>query len=382
VTSNARRSFRLRILGILAVLVALNGVFVTALVWAYGTVIPGVVAGAMMWLLGGDASIDFGRLILSAPTLIALTAAFLIGQVWYGYTRLLSDVWEGTATPEEAPDLHAAVNRLAAMADVSAPAVAIVDADAPNCFTVGRAGNTTIVVTRPLLSALDGEQFDAVLAHEIAHVKNRDVTLMTITSLFIAVAEQAYRATRFLGRVHRSETKLSGNARLVHDWLLPVLFVSYVFVAPIMWLFPPLARQANESLARQREFAADAAAARITGRPVVLADALASLYEYEPAQPREDLRNSAEGMRALCFVPFGTVRDVDGGADAGDAGADQPSGDEADAGDPPAGDASSLANRVDEWLAARSPGERATAGTHPPVEERVQRLVDLSTADS
>lgn len=410
-TSNGRRSFRLRIAGVLALLVALNGLFVAALVWAYGTVIPGVVAWALLALFGEQPTIDFLDLAVSPLALAVLTAAFLVAQAWYGYTRLLSDVWEGTASPEDAPDLHAAVTRLAAQADVSAPSVAVVDAEHPNCFTVGRAGNATIVVTRPLLAALDPDERDAVLAHEIAHVKNRDVTLMTLASLFIAIAERAYRATSLLRRAQWFDREgMSRRASLALDWLLPVVIVSYLFVAPILWLFPPLARLANETLSRQREFAADDAAAAITGRPLALAGALTTLYEYEPPQPDEDLRRSAEGLRALCFVPFGGVRDVERGpgadADASDAevpdadtpDADAPDADVPSADAPPEPDAeaerdaaaasadtsaesAARARRIDDWLADRPAAPASTAGTHPPVEERVERLVERSAVD-
>jgi len=148
---------------------------------------------------------------------------------------------------------------------------------------------------------------------------------------------------------------------------------------------------ANETLSRQREFAADDAAAAITGRPLALAGALTTLYEYEPPQPDEDLRRSAEGLRALCFVPFGGVRDVERGpaetADGPDADAapeadGEPERDAADAESDSGGPATAArARRIDDWLADRSSAPGSTAGTHPPVEQRVERLVERSAVD-
>lgn len=356
---------RYRVLATLALLLALNAAFVVWLAWAYGTLLPALTGWIAVALLGGSGAPNLLALPFSWLMLAVITAAFLLAQLRYGYARVLDAVWDGTASPEERPELHAMVGRLAAAADVPAPSVAVVDGAVPNCFTVGRMTDATIVVTTPLLEQLDRDELEAVLAHEIAHCTNRDVTLLTVAGLFIEVADRACRATRLLGRALRSGGRnLTGRSKLALQWLFPVVALSYVFVAPVAWLFPTVARHAHGLLAREREFAADRAAAELTGNPLALASALIGLHGAV-STPERDIRERAGDFVALGILPVGGLRSTEPAAQS--HGIDAERNDSAD-----------RQRTVTNWL-DDTPTTASSASTHPPVEERVRRLAALDS---
>lgn len=370
-------SFRGRLVLVLALLVVLNALFVTALVWAYGTVIPTAIMVIVAALFTGTVPpVDLLSIAVAPATLAGLVIAFLLGQLWFGYTRVLRDVRAETCDPEEYPSLHETVTWLSAMADVMPPRIAVVDAERPTCFTIGAGRGATIVVTSSLLAVLDTDELEAVLAHELAHIKNRDVTLMTVTSLFLTIAERAYRITGLLGRVvGTADRQLSADERTAKRWLFPLLVVSYVFVAPILWLFPPVATLANSTLARDRELAADEAAATITGAPLALASALTTLYDYAPPQPDRDLRRT--GLGALGIVPHGVDPTLvaSAGTTAPDRGGEEIDGSEQSE----SRDDRDRRAEIDDWLDGRETLTTRDIDTHPPVELRIDRLVELST---
>ncbi|WP_049991536.1 M48 family metallopeptidase, partial [Natrinema salifodinae] len=295
-------SFRRRICAVLGVFVAVNAAFVLALLWAYGVLLPGIVGGTIVYFQHGTVGIDFLRLPVSWPTALLLVAAFLAAQLYYGYRRVLAGTRGADGDAEHA--VARTVRRLAMIADVPEPAVRVVDDTEPSCYTVGRLTDATIVVTTGLVEALDAEELEAVLAHEIAHVANRDVTLMTITTLFVEIADRAYRGARLARRALADPDALSQSGRAALYWFLPLVALTYVFVAPILWVFPTIAAWATRTLSHAREFAADAAAARITGNPLALATALLTLAETTPT-PATDLRTT--GIRALCITPIEPV---------------------------------------------------------------------------
>lgn len=353
---------RVRIAALLGGLVALNAAFVLALLWAYGVFLPTVVAGAVVLYSHGTApAVDLLRLPVSWSTYGLLVAGFLAAQVYYGYRRVLA----GTAGDGGDRDhrVGATVRRLSMQADLPEPGVRVVDDETPSCYTVGRFTDATIVVTTGLVEQLDADELEAVLAHELAHVANRDVTLMTITTLFLEVADRAYHHARLARRAVANPGELRGTWPLVLRWFLPLVVLTYVFVSPILALFPALADRATRTLAHAREFAADAAAARMTGEPLALATALLSLAEATPT-PGADLRVSRTS--ALCILPSLLVSGVESES--------LPDGRE------PV-DRDERRQRVAAWLEARTPaqpgGDDRTA-THPPVRERIRRLQTIA----
>ncbi|RKD88132.1 M48 family metalloprotease [Halopiger aswanensis] len=355
-------SLRLRIGGVLAALVAINALFVLVLLWAYGVLLPGVVAGTVVFLQHGTAPLDFLRLPVSWPTAGLLIAGFLLAQVYYGYRRVLS----GTRAGDGEHEVARTVRRLAMTADVPEPSVRVIADDEPSCYTVGRLTDATIVVTTGLVDALDADELEAVLAHEIAHIANRDVTLMTITTLFVEIADQAYHWARLARRALFDPRQLSTRGRVAVQWFLPLVALTYVFVAPLLWVFPTIADWATRTLSHAREFAADDAAARITGKPLALATALVTLAEAtEP--PATDLRTAK--TRALCIVPTDLVtgRAVGSASDLEDEASTT--------------SATERRETVTAWLEGATPATAtapAGTGTHPPVERRLERLQTIA----
>lgn len=355
-------SLRSRILAVLCVLIALNALFVLALLWAYGVLLVGVVAGALVYLQHGRVAFDFLRLPVSWWAYVLLVAGFLGAQMYYGYRRVLAGT-HGTASGDE----HAVagtVRRLAMTADVPEPNVRVVEDEAPSCYTIGRFTDATIVVTTGLIDALDADELTAVLAHEVAHIANRDVTLMTITTLFLEIADRAYHAARLARRALADPDELSGRARIALLWFAPLVALTYVFVSPILWVFPTIADWATRTLSHAREFAADEAAARTTGQPLALATALVTLAETTPA-PRTDLRTAK--TRALCIVPTDPIR-----------GRETVSVPVPGRPVPP----DQRREHVRAWLDGTTPSQAAPteghSATHPPVEARIRRLGEIA----
>jgi heat shock protein HtpX len=181
--------------------------------------------------------------------------------------------------PEAYPDLHATVTQLAQAADLPAPSVHITDRERPLAMTTGLStADAKLVVSTGLLGRLDADEVEAVVAHELAHIKNRDATVMTLVELPLASA-------RHLGRVLQS----SGGA---HIALLGVALASYAF-----W---GIGRLLVASLSRSRELAADRGASAL-GDPATLASALETLDGDVPSAPDRDAREAA--LASLSIVP-------------------------------------------------------------------------------
>jgi len=353
------REFRGRMIGVLAVLLAVNALFVLALLWGVGVLIPTVVG----FVFTGQVGVlgDLARLPVSLPAYLLIVAAFLCGGIYYGYRRVLSGT--DAVNGDDEHGVARTVDRLAIAADVPAPAVRIVRDGEPSCYTVGRVTDATIVVTTGLVDALDADELEAVLAHEVAHVANRDVTLMTVTTLFLEITDRVYHTTRLVRRAIDDYEGLSERERLVLRFAFPLAALVYLLVAPVLWLFPRVVGWATKELAHAREYAADAAAAHLTGRPLSLATALTELAETTTA-PETDLR--LVKTCALCIVPAEPVTGLDTES------LPQISR--------PA-DAETRRERVAAWLDAATPSQTDDGAfdTHPPVQQRVTRLREIAT---
>jgi heat shock protein HtpX len=223
----------------------------------------------------------------ASGVLIAVIALALLGGQFFLSDKLgLAAMGAKQVTPEQAPGLHAMIERLCIQADLPKPKIAVVDTTMPNAFAIGRSQKSaTVCATTGLMNLLEPHELEAVMAHELTHVKNRDVLLMTIASFFAALASFIVQFGFFFGGSSDSDDDSP-------SWAI-VLLVS--FVVYILSFFLMLA------LSRYREFVADRGSALITGRPSALSSALLKITSGIERVPQQDLR-AAEGMSAFFIV--------------------------------------------------------------------------------
>jgi len=260
--------------------------------------------GLMLVLLYGAV---IGLLIavgISYAVVLVFAAALLFVQYWFSDKIALYGMGGRIVTPEEAPQLHGAIDRLCAMADMKKPRVAVATTDVPNAFATGRSPNSAVVcATTGLMRRLDEPELEAVLAHELSHVAHRDVAVMTIASFLGMVAGMVTRIMLWTGLMGGFGGGMGGGNRgggnnqgadqavLVE---MAVLVVSVVVYA-ISFLL-------TMALSRYRELAADRSGAILTGQPSALASALVKVTGDIARIPTRDLR-STESFNAFYFTP-------------------------------------------------------------------------------
>lgn len=225
----------------------------------------------------------------SAILVLGISGALLLAQWWFSDSLAMSAMRAHVVTPEQAPQLHALVDRLCAMADMEKPRVAIADSEAPNAFATGRTSKrSVIVVTTGLLRRLDRDELEGVLAHELSHVAHRDVTVMTIASFTAILAGFMVRSAMW-GSMMRDRRDSNTFVVFAVVMLVSILvyFVSFLLI---------------RALSRYRELGADRGAAYVTGRPTALANALQKISGEMAAIPTRDLRQM-EPVSSFAFVP-------------------------------------------------------------------------------
>jgi heat shock protein HtpX len=227
---------------------------------------------------------------MNAFFVLFLAGASAWGQ-WYFSDRVaLFSMSARVVTPEQAPQLHALVDRLCAMADMPKPAVAIADTDMPNAFATGRSTKRAVVcVTTGLLRRLDAEELEGVLSHELSHVAHRDVLVMTVASFVGVLAGVLTRSWMWGGLTRRRDS--DSNSALAFLLIMVVSIVVY-FVSFLL----------VRVLSRYRELSADRAGALLTGRPAALGRALQKISGDMGAIPTRDLR-AKESMNAFFITP-------------------------------------------------------------------------------
>jgi heat shock protein HtpX len=230
--------------------------------------------------------VDFG---IGAAVVIAAGLALL---QWYTSDKIaLKASGAKVVTPEQAPELHAMVDRLCAMADLPKPRVAVIDTDMPNAFATGRSPkHSAVAVTTGLWSRLEKQEIEGVLAHELSHIGNRDVTIMTVASFFAMVAAILTRFGLYAGMFGGGRGRDGGGAPV---WLIMFLVSMVTYV--LSWVM-------MMAISRYREYAADRGAALITGAPEYLMSALQKIASRISQIPQRDLRE-VEGMNAFFIVP-------------------------------------------------------------------------------
>jgi heat shock protein HtpX len=224
----------------------------------------------------------------SAVIAVVIAAGVLFAQYWFSDRIALYAMHGRIVTPEEAPQLHGAIDRLCALADMPKPRVAIADVDLPNAFATGRNPNKAVVcVTTGIMRRLDADELEGVLAHELSHVAHRDVAVMTIASFLGVLAGLITRFGLYSGL---------GRQR---DQNTAVIVLTVVAVSAVVYAISFLLTRA---LSRYRELAADRAGAMLTGRPSALASALTKISGDIARIPSRDLRQ-AEAFNAFFFAP-------------------------------------------------------------------------------
>ena len=220
----------------------------------------------------------------------ALVIVALAWGQWYFSDKLaLASMRARVVTPEQAPELHGMIDRLVALADMPKPRVAIADTDLPNAFATGRSPNHSVVcVTTGILRRLDGEELEGVLSHELAHVANRDVAVMTVASSLGLLAGFITRWGLYFGGGGRDRNQNGVPIWLV-VWLVSILVYAISFVL-------------TRALSRYRELSADRTGAYLTGKPSALASALTKISGDMARIPNRDLR-AAGSMNAFFFAP-------------------------------------------------------------------------------
>ncbi|WP_329459518.1 zinc metalloprotease HtpX [Streptomyces sp. NBC_01497] len=224
------------------------------------------------------------------PIILILAAGLFVAQFWFSDKIAAFGMGAHQVTPEQAPELHGAVDRICALADMPKPKVAIARSDIPNAFATGRSERSALVcATTGLLRRLEPEELEGVLAHEMSHVAHRDVAVMTIASFLGVLAGVVTRIALFSG--------LSRSARSAGPAGIAILLIplASALVYVIGFLLTRL-------LSRYRELSADRAAAQLTGRPSALASALTKVSGQMARIPTQDLRR-AEPYNAFYFVP-------------------------------------------------------------------------------
>jgi heat shock protein HtpX len=234
----------------------------------------------------------------SAVLILVVAGGLALAQLFLSDKIGLAAMGAKEVTPEQAPGLHAMIERLCIQADLPKPKIAVADTAMPNAFAMGRSPkNATVCATTGIMETLEPHELEAVMAHELTHVKNRDVMIMTIASFFAMVASTIVQFGFFFGGGHGMDSDDDSPGFLV------VLLVS--FVVYILSFFLMLA------LSRYREFSADKGAALITGRPSALSSALMKISTQMERVPEQDLR-SAQQLSAFFIIPPGAKSAIAG----------------------------------------------------------------------
>jgi heat shock protein HtpX len=269
-------------------------------------------AGAVLVVLGFDALLVFGPAWLVSVAVPGVTLrdalfATAVGtpllvllQGGYAYRRTLGSVSPRTVSVDDEPRLHALLDRLCRQADVPKPGLAVADSPVPNSVVAGRPGDPVVVVTTGLLDALDDEQLAAVVAHELAHVVNRDRLAAVFAAAPAILAHQylVWQSSRLSREVERTEREGLVSLGGGND------FVGALVGIAVGLVFGVVSEAVFRLFAVQREYAADRAAARLTGNPAALASALGTLDERARALPSRDLRAHDSSVKAVSFLPY------------------------------------------------------------------------------
>lgn len=224
---------------------------------------------------------------INSLLLIVIVIFMLLLQYFFSDRLVLLSMGARLVSEQEEPHLHQVMTRLCAIGGITQPRIAIVDKAIPNAFATGRSPkNSVIAVTTGLLSMLNQEELEAVLAHELSHVKNRDVMVITLASLISTAAFFIFRNSFMIPQ---------SGGRNGKDFLWIIIPILAAAVWAISFLL-------IKALSRYREYSADRGSAILTGQPSQLASALMKISGQMERVPTTDLRE-VEGMNAFFIIP-------------------------------------------------------------------------------
>ena len=255
-------------------------------------------SGLLGLLYVGFAVVLFYFLNVGLAPMLVIIVLIAGVQYWTADKVALAASGAKIDSPEEAPDLHAMVERLCALADLPKPRVAVIPTDVPNAFATGRSPkHAAVAVTNGLWQRLEPKEVEAVLAHELSHVANRDVLIMTLASFFAMLAAFLTRVGLYSGMFGGfgggGGRRDSNGNNGVPIWLIifAVSVVTYLISFVLI-----------RTISRYREYAADRGSALMTGAPENLMSALQKIASGITQIPQQDLREVA-GMNAFFIVP-------------------------------------------------------------------------------
>jgi heat shock protein HtpX len=243
-----------------------------------------------MFLLGLLYAVFVGVLFAAgagASVIVAVALVLLLVQFFASDKIALATMGVKEVTPAEEPELHGIIERLCVQANLPKPKVGVIETSMPNACAMGRSKKaTTVCATRGILELLEPAELEGVMAHELTHVINRDVMVMTLAGFFATLASTIAQFALFFGGGY-------GNREEEEDIMIVVLVSVVVYAVSFLLL---------RALSRYREFAADRGSAVLTGRPSALASALLKISGTIERVPTQDLRR-AEGMSAFFIIP-------------------------------------------------------------------------------
>ncbi len=245
-----------------------------------------------LFLLGLVYAVLIGVLIaagLGAVTVLVIAALLFGIQLFTSDKIALASMGAREVTPQQAPELHAMIDRLCVTANIPKPRVAIAQTPMPNAFAVGRTPKkSTVCVTTGLLNLLNASELEGVLGHELSHIVNRDVMVMTLASFFASIAAFIVQFGFFFGGAF--DDRDNNNA----GFLVVILVSAVVYI--VSWLL-------LQALSRYREFAADRGSAILTGNPSELIMALRKISGNMQLIPNKDLRAASGELAAFYIFP-------------------------------------------------------------------------------
>ena len=246
-----------------------------------------------LFLLGLVYAVLIGVLFAAgagAVTIAVIAGALFLVQFFTSDKIALYSMGARVVEPAQAPELHAIIERLCIQADLPKPRVAIAETAMPNAFAIGRSPKTaTVCATTGILELLSPGELEGVLAHELTHVQNRDVMVMTIASFFASIASFIVQMGFWFGAWGGGEDEDNGPS-----WIVVVLISAVVYMISFVLL---------QALSRYREFAADRGSAIITGRPSALISALMKISGNMQQIPQQDLRAASGELAAFYIFP-------------------------------------------------------------------------------
>ncbi len=255
-------------------------------------------SGLLGLLYVGFALVLFYFLNVGLAPMLVIVLALAAVQYWTSDKLALAAAGAKVVSREEAPELHAMVERLCALADLPKPRIALIDTNVPNAFATGRSPkHAAVAVTTGLWRRLDPPEVEAVLAHELSHIANRDVLIMTVASFFAMLAAILTRFGLYAGMFGGfggggNRNSNNGNNQ-VPIWLIVFVVAAVTYAVSFILI---------RTISRYREYAADRGSALITGAPENLMSALQKIASGITQIPQQDLREVA-GMNAFFIVP-------------------------------------------------------------------------------